>query len=94
MAHLAENKIPLEICISSNVRTRAVRSLADHPVRKLYDAGVPVLLNTDDPALFECTLDGEYAIASREFGFTEAQLDELSALSLRYAFDQMGAVGS
>ncbi|HEY2843462.1 MAG TPA: adenosine deaminase family protein, partial [Bryobacteraceae bacterium] len=53
LQHLRERNIPLEICISSNVRTAAVGSLAEHPVRKLFDAGVPILLNTDDPALFD-----------------------------------------
>ena len=44
VAHLAAKKIPLEICITSNLRTGAVASLAEHPVRRLYDAGVPIIL--------------------------------------------------
>ena len=56
VAHLAAKKIPLEVCITSNLRTGAVASLQEHPVRRLYDAGVPIILNTDDPALFGCTL--------------------------------------
>ena len=85
--HLAAKKIPLEICITSNLRTGAVATLAEHPVRRLYDAGVPVILNTDDPAMFECTLASEYALAAREFGFTEDELAEIAANSLRYAFE-------
>jgi adenosine deaminase/aminodeoxyfutalosine deaminase len=77
VAHLAEKKIPLEICITSNVRTGAVPSLKDHPVRKLYDAGVPIILNTDDPALFNCTLTSEYELAQREFGFTNREIHGL-----------------
>lgn len=86
MEHLREKDIPLEICITSNVRTGAVRSLGEHPVRKLYDAGVPVVLNTDDRALFGCTLAGEYELAAREFGFTETELEGLAENSFRYAF--------
>jgi adenosine deaminase/aminodeoxyfutalosine deaminase len=86
MAHLRDNGIPLEVCITSNVRTGAVASLAEHPVRKLFDAGVPILLNTDDPALFECTLRSEYDLAARAFGFTAAELNAIAANSLRYAF--------
>jgi adenosine deaminase/aminodeoxyfutalosine deaminase len=87
IAHLAAKKIPLEICITSNLRTGAVASLAQHPVRRLFDAGVPIILNTDDPAMFECTLSSEYALAAREFGFSEAELSALAANSLAYAFD-------
>lgn len=86
MAHLRDNNIPLEVCISSNVRTGAVASFADHPVRKLFDAGVPIILNTDDPALFECTLDSEYDLAARTFGFTRDELSTIAANSLKYAF--------
>jgi adenosine deaminase/aminodeoxyfutalosine deaminase len=81
--YLRDKNIPLEICITSNVRTGAVSSLAAHPVRRLYDAGVPIVLNTDDPALFGCTLTSEYELAAREFGLPE---DELARNSFRYAF--------
>jgi aminodeoxyfutalosine deaminase len=87
VAHLAEKKIPLEVCITSNVRTGAVRSLKEHPVRRLYDAGVPIVLNTDDPALFECTLTGEYDVARTEFGFTEQEIVQLVKNSFLYSFD-------
>jgi len=86
LAQLRDRNIPLEICISSNVRTGAVPSVAQHPVRKLFDAGVPIILNTDDPALFECTLDSEYGLAQRVFGFTSEELSAIAASSLKYAF--------
>jgi aminodeoxyfutalosine deaminase len=86
LVELRDRNIPLEICITSNLRTGAVASLADHPVRKLFDAGVPVILNTDDPALFGCTLVSEYDLAARAFGFTPEELATLAANSLRYAF--------
>jgi aminodeoxyfutalosine deaminase len=67
LSHLRDQNIPLEICITSNLRTGAVASLADHPLRKLFDAGVPIILNTDDPALFGCTLASEYDLAASAF---------------------------
>src|ERR1039457_1650262 len=86
MKHLREHNIPLEICITSNVRTGSVASLGEHPVRALYEAGVPITLNTDDPALFGSTLRGEYEVAAREFGFTEAELGGIVENGFRFAF--------
>lgn len=86
VAHLAARQIPLEVSITSNVRTGAVESFEKHPVRQLFDAGVPVILNTDDPALFDCTLGGEYELAARQFGFTGAELQQIAANGFRYAF--------
>ena len=84
--HLREKNIPLEVCITSNVRTGAVASLAEHPVRRLFDAGVPIILNTDDPALFACSLRGEYEIAQKCFGFSPAEIEEIRENAFRYAF--------
>jgi aminodeoxyfutalosine deaminase len=86
VAELKEKNIPLEICITSNVRTGAVASLPEHPVRRLYDAGVPLVLNTDDPALFECSLAGEYEVARKEFGFTDEEIAGLVRNSFLYSF--------
>ncbi len=85
--HLADHEIALEVCISSNVCTGAVTSLKDHPVRRLFDAGVPVTLNTDDPPMFGTTLEREYQLASDEFGFGEAELRVLAANGFKFAFD-------
>lgn len=82
---LRERDIPLEICITSNLRTGAVASLEQHPIRKLFDAGVPIVLNTDDPALFGCTLKSEYELAARQFGLP---VESLSANAFRYAFSR------
>ncbi len=86
MRHLRDENIPLEICISSNVATGAVPSLTAHPVRRLYDAGVPITLNTDDPGLFDTTLEKEYDLAAREFGFSERELAQIAENGFRYAF--------
>jgi aminodeoxyfutalosine deaminase len=64
LAHLAATGIPLEVCPSSNVATRAVESLAEHPLRAFVEAGVTVTINSDDPPMFGTTLNREYAIAA------------------------------
>lgn len=86
LQELARSRTPLEISITSNVRTGAVDSLASHPVRRIHDAGVPVILNTDDPPMFGATLNGEYELAARVFGFREPELRQLAENSFRHAF--------
>ncbi len=86
LRYLRAHHVPLEVCITSNVITGAVRSLDAHPVRKLFDAGVPLTLNTDDPGIFETTLTREFAIAREVFGFSDAELQSIAANAYRYAF--------
>jgi aminodeoxyfutalosine deaminase len=65
MTHLAEHGITLEVCPTSNVRTRAVPAIEDHPLPTLVAAGVPVTINSDDPPMFGTTIEQEYAVAAR-----------------------------
>jgi aminodeoxyfutalosine deaminase len=83
---LAERQVPLEICITSNLRTGCCIRLDDHPVRRYFDAGLMVTLNSDDPALFSSDLDAEYLLAHDQFGFTPEHLRELAANSIEASF--------
>ena len=65
LAHLAEQRIALEVCPTSNVRTRSIRSIEEHPLRAMTEAGLLVTINSDDPPMFGTTLNDEYAIAAR-----------------------------
>jgi adenosine deaminase/aminodeoxyfutalosine deaminase len=86
MRHLRDRDIPLEVCVTSNLVTGVVKDVREHPLRRLFDAGVPIVLNSDDPAMFGCTLTGEYRLAAREFGFTEQELRGVAENGFRYAF--------
>ena len=87
MEELQARDIPLEICITSNLVTGVVRSVEEHPVRRLYDAGVPIVLNSDDPAMFRCSLESEFQLAAEKFGFTHAELAGIAENAFRFAFD-------
>ena len=64
LEHLAAERIPLEVCPSSNIATRAVTTLEEHPIRAFRDAGVIVTVNSDDPPMFGTSLNREYEIAA------------------------------
>ena len=83
---LAYRQIPVEICLTSNLRTACCKSAADHPVKSYFDQGIMVTLNTDDPALFGTTLAREYQLAQETFGFTDEHLRELARNSFEASF--------
>ncbi len=66
-----------EICLTSNLQTCTVPSLAAHPFKKFFDEKVRVTLNTDDPAVSNITLSGEFELATREYNLKAAQIREL-----------------
>jgi aminodeoxyfutalosine deaminase len=84
--HLAEKQIPVEICISSNVATGCCTRVENHPAKKMFDAGVMITFNTDDPAMFHTSLAREYQLAQDVFGFSDEQLREIARNSFEASF--------
>jgi len=86
MEVLSERQIPVELCLSSNLRTGCLREVAEHPVRRMFDEGLLVTLNTDDPTMFHTSLNREYELAQDLFGFTDEHLRELARNSFEASF--------
>ncbi|MEA5027004.1 MAG: adenosine deaminase [Erysipelotrichaceae bacterium] len=78
--------ITLEVCITSNIQCKTQPSYREHPIKKLYDMGVKVTMNTDNMILSNVTLDSEYEIAMRELGFTYNDLIRMNINSINAAF--------
>jgi aminodeoxyfutalosine deaminase len=83
---LAERQVPLEICMTSNLRTGCCPRLEDHPVQRYFEEGLMVTLNSDDPTMFGSDLEGEYLLAHNAFGFTREHLRELASNSIEASF--------
>jgi len=83
---IAYRQVPVEICLTSNLRTGVCKTAAEHPVKNYFDQGVMVTLNTDDPALFGTTLAREYQFAQETYGFTDEHLRELARNSFEASF--------
>ncbi|MFI8179531.1 adenosine deaminase [Actinacidiphila glaucinigra] len=84
--HLAEHRIPLEVCPTSNIATRAVATLDEHPVKEMVAAGVLVTINSDDPPMFGTDLNTEYAVAARLLQLDEGGLAQLARNAVEASF--------
>jgi adenosine deaminase len=83
---LAERRIALEICPTSNVQTSTVRDYGSHPLPDLLRRGLAVTLNTDDPSISGIDLPHEYRVAEEELGLSRTELRRLQANALEAAF--------
>ncbi|HEX3159571.1 MAG TPA: adenosine deaminase [Gemmatimonadaceae bacterium] len=86
LRYVNDRRIPIEICLTSNVQTRVVASYAEHPLRRYYDAGLPVVLNTDNRLMSGVTLTDEFMLAAEHLGFTLDELGELALMGFEHAF--------
>jgi aminodeoxyfutalosine deaminase len=83
---LARRQVPLEVCVTSNLRTGCCAELSQHPVRRYFDEGLMITLNSDDPAMFRTSLVDEYEFVQENFNFSDDHLRELARNSFEASF--------
>ena len=91
---IVERGITLEICPTSNIATFVYASYDEHPLRRLYEAGVKLTLNSDDPPYFGASIGGEYAVARERFGMGEGELERITRTAIEASFADDALKGS
>jgi aminodeoxyfutalosine deaminase len=86
LEYLAAHDVPLEVCPSSNIATKAVAALDEHPIAAFRDAGVTITVNSDDPSMFGTSLNQEYEIAARLLGLDADGIADLARAAVRASF--------
>ena len=86
MSELVALKAVPEVCVSSNLVLKVYPNYAAHPLRRFFDIGLPVVLGSDDPTFFQTSIGREYQIAQEEFGFSDAELKQLTRHAITEAF--------
>jgi len=86
MQEVVERKIPLELCLTSNLQTQAVESIDVHPFMDFYEEGVKVTINTDDPRVSNTDINQEFLLAANEFGLDISDLKEILFNSVDASF--------
>lgn len=86
MEVLAHKQIPLEINVTSNIKTGCCKTFEEHPVREYFESGLMITLNSDDPPMFGSDLLGEYVLAQERYGFTLEQMRELASNAVEASF--------
>jgi aminodeoxyfutalosine deaminase len=86
LVYLVEQRIPLEICPTSNIRLGVYPSFEAHPLRRLIEAGAVVTINTDTPAVFGITLSDEFALLQTQFGLESATVAKVASNAMEATF--------
>lgn len=86
MNTLKENDILLEVCPTSNIETKVCSSISNHPIKKLFDYGVKVSINTDNRTVSNITLNDEYELLEKTFHFTERDFNNMNVEAIKHAF--------
>jgi len=86
MAYLEERRIPLEVCPTSNVCLGIFAQMSNHPLPRLYAADIPVTINSDDPPLFNTTLNHEVGLLFNDFKFDVNTANDILLNGVRYSF--------
>ncbi len=84
--YILDRRVPLEMCLSSNVHTGSVRSVAEHPFKLYYDRGFRVTLNTDDRLMSDTTMTKEFQLAADTFGFGLVDFEKITLNAIKSAF--------
>lgn len=86
VSYLKKNQTPLELCPTSNIKTGVCKSLSSHPMRKYFDQGLLVTVNSDDPTMFDTTINEEYSILGDTFHFTWDELRQVALNAVEASF--------
>jgi len=84
--YILDRRIPLEMCLSSNVHTGAVRSMSEHPFRLYFERGFRVTINTDDRLMSDTSMTKEFGVAVEEFGLGVKDLEKITVNAMKSAF--------
>jgi len=84
--YLVEHKIPLEMCPLSNLKTGIIKSYEEHPVRRFFERGIIVTINTDDPMMFGNSLSEEYKMLEEKFSFSRDEIRFLILQGIRVSW--------
>lgn len=83
---IRDEQIPLEICLSSNLQTKAVASMASHPIHDYFKQNILITLNTDSYLISGTTLTKEYELAEKFYHFDKKEMEQIALNSFRAAF--------